>query len=116
MENPAPRKWKLHISGSVLERSQRKRTLAIGVRGGFYFHPSDIDLSPRTPDRKKPLDIVLPVYSYSGFSVTEPPLADLNERKQNPFDYSPIPLCRCMVIRRADQETARSIHLRHGAV
>ena len=26
------------------------------VRGGFFFHPSDEDLSPGTPERKKPLE------------------------------------------------------------
>jgi hypothetical protein len=32
------------------------------VKGVFYFHPGDEDLSPGNPERKKPLDIVLPVY------------------------------------------------------
>jgi hypothetical protein len=26
--------------------------------GGFFFHPSDEDLSPGTPERKKPLECV----------------------------------------------------------
>jgi hypothetical protein len=25
------------------------------VQGGFFFHPSDEDLSPGTPEKKKPL-------------------------------------------------------------
>jgi hypothetical protein len=54
------------------------------VRGGFYFHPSDEDLPPhptdkdpsagtrcrRDPEQKKPLDVLLPGYSHSGFAVS----------------------------------------------
>jgi hypothetical protein len=36
-----------------------------GLLGGFYFHPSGKDLSLGTPERKKPLGLVLPVYSNS---------------------------------------------------
>jgi hypothetical protein len=32
------------------------------VKGGFYFHPTDEDLSAGTPVRKKPLSMVLSVY------------------------------------------------------
>ncbi|MGA3162505.1 MAG: hypothetical protein ABSC77_14960 [Terracidiphilus sp.] len=35
------------------------------MKGGFYFHPTDEDLSAGTPEQKKPLDIVLPVYTNS---------------------------------------------------
>jgi hypothetical protein len=46
------------ISGfpASLERNQSKRALAKSVRGGFSL-------------RKKPLGMVLPGYSYSGFAV-----------------------------------------------
>jgi hypothetical protein len=37
----------------------------MGVQGGFYFHPSDEDLSPGTPERKNPLELALPVYGNS---------------------------------------------------
>ena len=53
----------------ILERNQSKRALAECVRGDFYFHPTDEDLSAGAPDRKKPLGVVLPGYSYSGFAV-----------------------------------------------
>jgi hypothetical protein len=39
----------------LLERNQSKRALTKSFEGGFYFHPSDLDLSLGTPDRKKPL-------------------------------------------------------------
>jgi hypothetical protein len=35
------------------------------VKGGFYFHPTDEDLSAGTPERKKPLGLVLSVYTNS---------------------------------------------------
>jgi hypothetical protein len=35
------------------------------MEGGFYFHPSDEDLSPGTPERKKPLSIQVSVKSRS---------------------------------------------------
>jgi hypothetical protein len=35
------------------------------VRGGFYFHPSDEDLSLGTPEMKKPLERMLSVYIHS---------------------------------------------------
>jgi hypothetical protein len=34
-------------------------------KGGFYFHPSDKDLSLGTPEMKKPLEFMLSVYSNS---------------------------------------------------
>jgi drug/metabolite transporter (DMT)-like permease len=35
------------------------------VKGGFYFHPTDENLSAGTPERKKPLDLVLSAYTNS---------------------------------------------------
>jgi hypothetical protein len=35
-----------------LERFSNSRTLTNFVQGGFYFHPSDEDLSPGTPEEK----------------------------------------------------------------
>ena len=40
------------------------------VKGGFFFHPSDEDLSPGTPERKKPLECVLSVYTNSDNALT----------------------------------------------
>ena len=54
-----------------LERNQSKRALAESVRCGFYFHPGDEDLSPGTPERKKPLGGIASRYSYSGFAIAE---------------------------------------------
>jgi hypothetical protein len=47
-----------------LEQFSNSRTLTNSVQGGFYFHPSDEDLSLETPDRKKPL-------SCCGFGVLQ---------------------------------------------
>ena len=47
-----------------LERFSNSRAPASQVKGGFYFHPGDEGLSPGTPERKKPLSVVLPEYSY----------------------------------------------------
>jgi hypothetical protein len=41
--------------GSGLERNQSKRVLVESFLGGFFFHPSDEDLSLGTPEKKKPL-------------------------------------------------------------
>src|ERR1035437_3088545 len=38
-----------------LERFSSSRGVSGTVQGGFYFHPSDEDLSLGTPERKKPL-------------------------------------------------------------
>ena len=53
----------------TLERNQSKHALAIGMRGGFSFHPTDESLSVGTPERKKPLGVMLSGYDYSGFAV-----------------------------------------------
>ena len=47
----------------TLERFSNTRALSSGVQGGFYFHPTDKDSSVGTPERKKPLECVAPVYS-----------------------------------------------------
>jgi hypothetical protein len=39
-------------------------------KGGFYFHPIDEDLSLGTPERKKPLESVLSVYTNSEKAVS----------------------------------------------
>jgi hypothetical protein len=39
------------------------------IEGGFYFHPSDEDLSPGTPERKKPLSVQVSVKSRSENAV-----------------------------------------------
>jgi hypothetical protein len=76
----------MRFSSHTLEQNQSKRALDEGLRGGFYFHPSDEDLSPGTPVttpaskdrslgtpvRKKPLDGCASGYSYSGFAPTKP--------------------------------------------
>jgi hypothetical protein len=41
----------------------------MGVQGGRYFHPSDEDLSPGTPEKKKPLERVPPLYSNSETAI-----------------------------------------------
>jgi hypothetical protein len=41
------------------------------VQGGFYFHPSDKDLSLGTPERKKPLELRVPVKSRIENAVRE---------------------------------------------
>jgi hypothetical protein len=38
-----------------LERFSSLHAVSDGVGGGFFFHPSDEDLSPGTPEWKKPL-------------------------------------------------------------
>jgi hypothetical protein len=52
-----------------LEQNQSKRALDENHEGGFYFHPSDEDLSPGSPVRKNPLDGCAPGYSYSDFAI-----------------------------------------------
>jgi hypothetical protein len=42
------------------------------VKGGFYFHPTDKDLSAGTPERKKPLGLVLSVYTNSENAIAAP--------------------------------------------
>jgi len=39
------------------------------MQGGFFFHPSDEDLSLGTPDMKKPLECVLSVYTNSETAI-----------------------------------------------
>ena len=46
----------------VLERFSNTYVLTDSIEGGFYFHPSDEDLSLGTPLRKKPLCGVVSVY------------------------------------------------------
>jgi hypothetical protein len=41
----------------------------MGIQGGFYFHPSDEDLSLGTSLRKKPLEGFASGYPYSGFAL-----------------------------------------------
>jgi hypothetical protein len=53
------------------------------VKGGFYFHPGDVDLSPGTPERKKPLSIVLPEYSYWRTTVGPAPPGNFLEVNRN---------------------------------
>jgi hypothetical protein len=60
-------------------RFSNSRTLTNAVQGGFYFRPSGEDLSPVTPERKKPL-------SGSGFGVWQlenrySPAASLSTQK-----------------------------------
>src|ERR1035437_4600321 len=40
---------------ACLERFSSSRGVSSAVQGGFYFHPSDENLSLGTPERKKPL-------------------------------------------------------------
>ena len=65
------------------EQNQSNRALDKNLKGGFYFHPSDEDLSLGTPvttpsskdrslgtpERKKPLQGCAPVNSYSDFAI-----------------------------------------------
>jgi hypothetical protein len=44
-----------HLSILVSERFRNACVLFRVAKGGIYFHLSDEDLSPGTPDRKKPL-------------------------------------------------------------
>jgi hypothetical protein len=44
-----------------------------GVQGGFYFHPSDKDLSLGTPERKKLLELWVPVKTRIENAVAEIP-------------------------------------------
>jgi hypothetical protein len=57
------------LMATELERNQSQRALAESVRCGFYFHPTDEDLSAGTPVMKKPLGGIASGYSYSGFAV-----------------------------------------------
>jgi hypothetical protein len=43
------------LENRSIEQNQSKRALAERTRGGFYFHPSDEDLSLGARVRKKPL-------------------------------------------------------------
>ena len=47
----------------------QERAPARSMRGGFYLHPTDEDLSVGIPERKKPLGVLLPGYSHSGLAV-----------------------------------------------
>src|ERR1035437_3500087 len=51
------------------EQNQSKRALDESIKGGFYFHPTDEDLSAGTPVRKNPLEDIAFVYIYSGFAI-----------------------------------------------
>jgi hypothetical protein len=65
------------------EQNQSKRALDESLKGGFYFHPSDEDLSPGAPvttpsskdrspgasTKKKPLEGSAIGYSYSDFAI-----------------------------------------------
>ena len=42
------------LSGACLERFSNSRGVTSVVQSGFCFHPCDEDLSPGTPERKKP--------------------------------------------------------------
>ena len=53
----------------ALEQNQNSHTQMESLQGGFYFHPSDEDLSPGTPEWKKPLGGRAIGYSYSGSAV-----------------------------------------------
>jgi len=44
----------------------------MSIQGGFYFHPSDEDLSLGTPLRKKPTRRFACGYTCSGFALAEP--------------------------------------------
>ena len=57
-----------------------------GLQGGFYFHPSDEDLSPGTPEWKKPLSGRAIGYSYSGSAV-----ASMKPAGSTPSVALPIP-------------------------
>ena len=52
-----------------LERNQSNRAQAKSIQGGFFFHPSDEDLSLGTRLRKKPLEGFASGYIYSGSSL-----------------------------------------------
>ena len=43
--------------------------LLSALKGGFYFHPTDEDLSVRTPEKKKPLECEVSVHSNSEIAV-----------------------------------------------
>jgi hypothetical protein len=51
------------------EQNQSYRTLRKSIQGGFYFHPSDEDLSLGTPLREKPLEGFASGYTYSGSAL-----------------------------------------------
>jgi hypothetical protein len=51
------------------EQNQSKRALDESLKGGFFYHPIDEDLSLGTPERKKPLEGSAPGYSYSDFAI-----------------------------------------------
>jgi len=87
---------KLGLTAIALERNQSKRVLGKSVNGGFYFHPTDEDLSAGTPVRKKPLGGVTSRYSYSGFAVAallslSLSLAALAQQQQPPVPDAPTP-------------------------
>jgi hypothetical protein len=50
-------------------QNQSKRALDKSLKGGFYFHPSDEDLSLGTLVMKKPLEGSASGYSYSDFAI-----------------------------------------------
>ncbi len=56
-------------SENALERNQSKRVLTKSLEGGFYFHPTDEDLSVGTPAGKSHLAGLLSGYSYSGSAI-----------------------------------------------
>ena len=61
------------------------------MEGGFYFHPSDEDLSSGTPERKKPPERVLSVYSNSENAIGGP----LYVCGTFPFSLTALPVRRC---------------------
>jgi len=55
---------------AVSRARQNKRALTKSLKGGFFFHPSDEDLSLGAPDGKSHLAASLSGYSYSDFAIT----------------------------------------------
>jgi len=56
-----------------LEQNQNNRALTKSLKGGFFLHPSDEDLSPGTPAGKSQLAASLSGYSYSDFAIAPAP-------------------------------------------
>jgi hypothetical protein len=54
----------------LLEQNQNQCALTKRLKGGFFFHPSDEDLSPGTPAGKSHLAASLSGYSYSDFAIS----------------------------------------------
>src|ERR1035437_4411165 len=54
-DTKAPAPWRPKNPYPTPERFSNSHELTDSVQGGFYFHPGDEDLSPETPEIKKPL-------------------------------------------------------------